>query len=206
MEQADDEGGHHQGQGDIAGGLKGRAAVDTGRLKQVVGHAGKSGHIDDHHIARILPDRHHHQRPERHGGIAQPGAGEQIGSDAAAEAGQRVIEHKLPDEAEDDTADEVGGEKGGSQKILTLDAAGQQIGQEKGHQVDEDHRRGHVAEGQQQGMPERRVFKGGHIVLKRHEARPVGNAVPVGKGQHQAVQEGDFDRIRMLAAAYAAKL
>ena len=72
QENADGEGTHHVGDGDLPQHLPAVGTVDTGGLQHILRNGLQTGDIDDHHIADLLPAHQNNQSPEAiDGGIGQ---------------------------------------------------------------------------------------------------------------------------------------
>ena len=96
------EGGREQREDDAAETLPSGGAIDLGRLKQFFGNTLQTGQVDDDRPAENVPALHRDHGGQRHGGIAQPGMGEETQPNGVQ---QRIddadvrAEHQGPDKA-----------------------------------------------------------------------------------------------------------
>jgi|GEM_PF-6808603 len=183
QKRADGDGGHQHGQFDIAKRLPGGSAVNGGGLAQLSGNGLKAGNVDDHHVAGLLPEHHHHQAPE-----PVPFAGDQRNAVACEHA---VVENDLPQPSQHDAADQVGHEKHRAEQVRAAKAAHQKQRHRQSEQV--DHNRGQP--GKQRRVPQRvrkapRILKGAHIVAKAYK-RSVGQGGEITERKVQPHGEGN---------------
>src|SRR5699024_7063173 len=130
QEGADGDAGHDQGHLDLEQDLAAGGAVDLGGLDQVAGDALEAGHVNDHHVADLLPT-HQDDQADEAVALVQ-------GQQGLAQVGEHAVEQDLPDVAQQDAADQVGHEVDGAEQVGAPDAPGQGQGDGKGKHVDED--------------------------------------------------------------------
>ena len=85
---------------DLEQDLPAGGTVDLGGLDQVAGDALQAGHIDDHHVADLLP-AHQDDQADEAVALVQSQQG-------LAQVGEHAVEQDLPDVAQQDAADQVG--------------------------------------------------------------------------------------------------
>src|SRR5699024_4765554 len=156
-------------------------AVDLGGLDQVAGDALEAGHINDHHVADLLP-AHQDDQADEAVALVQ-------GQQRLAQVGEHAVEQDLPDVAQQDAADQVGHEVDGAEQVGAPDAPGQGQRDGKGKHVDEDG--GHHRKG---GREPERMGKGGvlehlDVVVKPHEGGLGHGGEPL-EGKVDAPDEG----------------
>ena len=161
-------------------GLPAGGAVDAGGLQHLAGNVLKSGDVDDHHIADLLPAHEDDQAPEAVFRLHQDGGGP---------AAEHAVKDHGPDVAEHDAADQVGHEEDGAVEVAALDALGQGVRHGEGQHVDEH--QGHHGEqgGVPEGVAEGGVLKGPDVVAEADELG-VGDGLELTHGQPDALEEG----------------
>ena len=158
-----------------------RSAVDLGGFDQVAGHTLQAGHIDDHHIADLLPAHQDDQAHEACLGVQS--------QQRPLEIGQHTIEQDLPDVAQQDAADQVGHEVDRAEQIRALNAAGQHEGD--GERADVDEHSGQHRERcrEAEGVEEGGILEDGKVVLDAHKGGLRHGGEPL-EGQVDAPDEG----------------
>ena len=126
------DGGHHVGDDDPEQRLAAAGAVDLSRLQHISGYGLKSGNVNDHHVADLLPGHQNDQTPE-----AVSGVGGEVGGVIA----QNAVEDHAPNIAQHHAADQVGHEDLGANQVGAAHVLGQGIGDEDGHHIDQVARR-----------------------------------------------------------------
>ena len=161
QEGADGHAGHDHGDLDLEQDLAVVGTVDLSGFDQVAGHALQASHIDDHHVADLLPAHQDDQTDETGLGIQR--------QQGLLQVCQHAVEQDLPDVAQQDAADQVGHKVDGTEDVGALDAAGQHDCNGKGADIDEhggDHsERCRKAESVQEGG----ILEHGNIVLDTHK-------------------------------------
>ena len=181
QEGADGHTGHDHGNLDLEQDLAVVGTVDLSGLDQVAGHALQSGHIDDHHVADLLPAHQDDQTDKTGLGIQS--------KQGLLQVRQHTVEQDLPDVAQQDAADQVGHKEHGTEDVGALDAAGQHQCNGKGAHVDEHgayhgkHRR--KAKGVQEGG----ILKYREVVLDSYKGG-LGNGSEPLEGQINAPDKG----------------
>ena len=193
---AQEDAGHerraHQRDGDVPHRLARRAAVDERRLLEAGIHAHEAGDVDQHHVPRVLPDRHEDQAEDRALGRRQQrrhrGAG-----DAGGDRDEGTVEDELPHVAQNDAADQVWDEEAGAEEVLAFDAAGHQEREQECHDVGDDDGDHRIDDRHPQRRPEIGIGDDRGVVVQPDERLVQGHAVPAGEGKVQAVEERHDD-------------
>ena len=173
-------------------GLGGVAPVDHGRLLEALVDAHEAGHVDQHHVSRVLPDRNEDQGEHRPARAAEQRV--RLGPrERFADGDEGAVEDELPYVAEDDAADQIRDEESGAEEVLPLDAAGHRVGEEEGDAVDQYHGDDRVDDGPPQRGPVHGVGEGLPVIGQPDERLGVRDAVPAGEGQIDAVDERQHD-------------
>ena len=193
QEGADGHAGHDHGNLDLEQDLAVVGTVDLSGLDQVAGHALKASHIDDHHVADLLPAHQDDQTDKTGLGIQS--------KQGLLQVRQHTVEQDLPDVAQQDAADQVGHKEHGTENVGALDAAGQHQCNGKGAHVDEHgahHGKGcRKAESVQEGgiLKYREVVLDAHKGSLGHGGEPLeGKVNAPDKGPDEADDKGDQSR------------
>ena len=179
-EQADGEGLHHRGDHDVLDHPERTGAIQSRRLHDLGIDAHDAGDIDQHHVARLLPDRDDDQRPQRQIGVGKPAAAQQRQAERLAHGHEHAIEHELPDQAENDAANQVGQKEGGPEKSSTANFRRDNQRQAERDDVGEDQDPEDIGECQEEQLTEAFVRKGFLVICPANETGHV-EPVPVGE-------------------------
>ena len=180
QEGANGDGRHDIGNDDVPQGLPLGSTVDLRSLQHIHRHRLKSGDINNHHIADLLPGHKDDETPEAVGGVQQ---------NRGIIPGQNAIKNHRPDIAQNDAANQVGHEEHGSENIGALNALGQQVRHGKGQNIDDQQRNQSKARRIPEGMEEAFVCKGLYIVVQARPG-PFAGGFEITERKEQALSEG----------------
>ena len=104
--------------------------------------------------------------------------------------GQDAVENELPDVAQYDAADQIGHEEGGTENVGAWNVLGQDHGDRKGNDIDQNDSHDGKGGGKEERMEKFRVLEGLGKVGEAHELC-VSDRAEVAQGQVEAHQKRD---------------